>query len=229
MRNIPVFTCPAGTATLVLQEIPFRGLAYVQIRGAEPGRLGELLKDCAAFCRAAGVERVLAAGHPGLAAYPLYAELWRMRAPRSAVPETDAALRPLLPETGEAYRALYNRGMAQVPGAVTCRPEDLPRLLEQGGCYFVYQKSLLLGLGQVEGNRLLSLVAARPGAGSDVAAALLSAVDAPFFELEVAAQNRRAVALYTRLGFSFVERTERWVELPPAVGQTDNPVASSKS
>lgn len=227
MRNIPVFTCPAGTATLVLQEIPFRGLAYVQIREAEPDRLEALLGACAAFCRAAGAERVLAAGHPGLAAFPLYTELWRMRAPRAAVPETDAVLRPLQPETGEAYRALYNRGMAQVPGALTCRPEDLPRLLDQGGCYFAYRKSLLLGLGQIQGNRLLSLVSAQPGAGRHVAAALLGTVDAPFLELEAASENRRAVALYTRMGFTFVERTERWAELPSARGQAGKAGQSS--
>lgn len=220
MRNIPVFTCPAGTATLVLQEIPFRGLAYVQIREAEPDRLGELLGACAAFCRAAGAKRVLAAGHPGLSDYPLFTEIWRMCAPRAAVPQTDAALRPLRPETGEAYRALYNRGMAQVPGALTCRREDLPRLLQQGGCYFVFQNDQLLGLGQALGNRLLSLAAVRPGGGQATAAALLGSLDAPVLELEVASENRRAVALYTRLGFSKQAVTERWAELPVALGQT---------
>lgn len=61
MKDIPVFSCPDGIATLILREVPFRGEGYILVRGVF-GTLEGLLAECAGFCRAAGAERLFAAG-----------------------------------------------------------------------------------------------------------------------------------------------------------------------
>ena len=33
MKDIPVFSCPDGIATLILREVPFRGEGYILVRG----------------------------------------------------------------------------------------------------------------------------------------------------------------------------------------------------
>ena len=57
MKDIPVFSCPEGIATLILREVPFRGEGYILVRGVF-GTLEGLLAECAGFCRAAGAERI---------------------------------------------------------------------------------------------------------------------------------------------------------------------------
>ena len=56
MKDIPVFSCPDGIATLILREVPFRGEGYILVRGVF-GTLEGLLAECAGFCRAAGAEK----------------------------------------------------------------------------------------------------------------------------------------------------------------------------
>ena len=101
MRNIPVFTGEFGAATLILQEIPGRGEAYCVVQWVQPGKTWEFLAECARFCRMAGARRVLASHLPEPPAAPPQVRLLRMACLRSGVPETDAALWPLLPENGE--------------------------------------------------------------------------------------------------------------------------------
>ena len=90
---------------------------------------------------------------------------------------------------------------------------DLPRLLDQGGGYFVHRDGALLGIGQVNGDTLLSLVSCRRGAGRDVAAALISVMQGETVELQVAESNLRARALYEKLGFLTVGAGECWWEI----------------
>ena len=49
MKDIPVFSCPDGIATLILREVPFRGEGYILVRGVF-GTLEGLLAECAGFC-----------------------------------------------------------------------------------------------------------------------------------------------------------------------------------
>ena len=63
MKDFPFFTTEYGVASLVLKEIPYKGEAYITLRDAQPGQEAELLAECVSFCRMAGAEKILAAGH----------------------------------------------------------------------------------------------------------------------------------------------------------------------
>lgn len=213
MRNIPDFECEYGGAQLILQEIPHRREAYCLINYCAEGKQRELLRECALFCRMAGAQRVLALDLPEELGYPIAFRVLRMRAPLSVLPETDASVWPLLPEQGDDYLERYNRAMASVPGARSLTKKDLPGLIAHGGCYFIHRDGQLLGLGQVEGGRILAVAALVPGAGQDVTAALLSVNRQDPGELSVAETNERAVRLYRRMGFVPVAVDEVWREV----------------
>lgn len=213
MRNIPDFECEFGCAQLILQEIPHRHEAYCLVSCAAEGMLRELLAECAAFCRMVGAERVLALDVPEELGYPVAFRIIRMQAELSALPRTDAAVWPLLSQRGEFYIAQYNQAMAQVPGARSLTKRDLPGLLEQGGCYFVHRDGQLLGLGQVDGGKILAVVSLVPGQGQDVTAALLSVNGSSEAELCVAETNHRAIRLYRRMGFVPVAVAETWYHI----------------
>ena len=179
---------------------------------AQPGQTPALLAECARFCRMAGARRVLASRLPETPETAPQIRLVRMTCQRARIPATDAALWPLLPEHGGEFLRIYNERMAEVPAALSLREADLPRLVAQGGGYFVHRDGELLGIGQVEGETLLSLVSCRRGAGRDVAAALISVMQGETVELQVAESNRRAMALYEKLGFVPVGVGECWWE-----------------
>lgn len=208
MRDIPAFTCPYGVAKLILGNIPAFGTAYCLVAAAWD--LPGLMAQCRAFCRMAGAGRIYAGGGqlPGEPAF----RVWRMTAPRQALPPAEAALEPLTAGDGEAYLAWYNRAMAAVPGASALNRAALPALVSGGGCYFVRRDGQRIGLGQVADNRLLA-VAALPRRGREVAAALLAAARGDTLTLEVADTNYPAMKLYRALGFSPAEVVETWWEI----------------
>ncbi len=210
MRNIPAFTCEFGAATLILQEIPRKGEAYCVVQWVQPGQTARLLDACARFCRMAGARKVLASHLPEPPLGPPQVRLLRMTCPRAGLPGADGALWPLLPENGREFLRIYNEGMSRVPLALSLREADLPRLIAQGGGYFVHRHGNLLGIGQVGEDTLRFLVSCCPGAGREVAAALLSVLQADMIQLQVAESNRRAMALYEKLGFSVAGVDECW-------------------
>ena len=81
MKDIPVFSCPDGIATLILREVPFRGEGYILVRGVF-GTLEGLLAECTGFCRAAGAERLFAAGEADFSGYPAAIRILGRSAPR---------------------------------------------------------------------------------------------------------------------------------------------------
>ena len=85
MKDIPVFSCPDGIATLILREVPFRGEGYILVRGVF-GTLEGLLAECAGFCRAAGAERLFAAGEADFSGYPAAIRILGRSAPRESLP-----------------------------------------------------------------------------------------------------------------------------------------------
>lgn len=211
MRNIPVFPCEFGVASLILQEIPSQGAAYCTVQWAQPGKLPALLAQCNAFCRAAGAKIVYADRPPVPGQAPAIV-LRRMTGKKSEIPASRDDLVRLNAENWPQFLALYRQAMAPVPGAASLRPADLPRLLQSGGCYLVQRQGTLLGIGQVSGNQLLSIAAAERGMGMAVAAALLSQCPGPELTLTVAEGNNRAIALYRKLGFQPEKiETQYWI------------------
>jgi len=213
MKDIPIFTTQYGVASLIFKEIPYRGIAYVQIRDVQPGCVSELVEECAAFCRMAGAERVFAAGHDDLAHYPLYCCIEQMSLSVCQPFLPEANLWPVTEETVEKWRAVYNQGMQTVDNASTQTKQDEKEICQSAGAYFVHESGKLLGIGWMEGSRLLAIVSVVPGQGSRVAKTLFSLADSDRITLEVASTNHRAIALYRKLGFVKTGEKSRWYQI----------------
>lgn len=208
MKDIPMFTTEFGVASLILKEIPYRQEAYIRLQATEQPE--ELLRECVGFCRACGAEHFYATGHPHLEQYPPHTAILRLQCAVSALPETDAALFPVLPETLEQWRSIYNEKMARVPNASYMTERDAKTMLETADGYFVHRNGQLLGIGKASGGKLSAIAAVVPGCGKDVVSALATVLTEQTATIEAASTNDRAIKLYTRLGFVPVQELSRW-------------------
>lgn len=208
MRDFPVFTTKNGAASLVLREIPYRGVAYITLRDTQNPK--ELLAECVDFCKMAGAEKIYTTGHDWLEKYPLYTQVVKMQRNREGLPESDAALFPVTEKTVEQWRSLYNERMQNVPGASTMTRMEASELLKKGGGYFVHRNGELLGIGIAREDRIEAIASVKPGAGERVLLALCSALFSENVVLEVASNNDRAIRLYERLGFLKTELLRSW-------------------
>ena len=211
MRDFPVFTTENGVASLVLREIPYKGIAYITL--LDTRKPNELLAECVDFCRIAGAQKICATGHTILERYPVYTSVVKMQCPLASLPESDAALFPMTEKTIEQWRSLYNERMRNVPGASTMTREDGRQLQEKGGAYFVHKGEELLGIGIAREEKIEAIAALKPGAGERVLLALCSALFADDVVLEVAANNEPATRLYERLGFVKTELLRTWYDV----------------
>lgn len=209
MKDIPVFTTDDGVSSLVLKEIPYKGVAFIRVQDVQPGCLDNHLSECIGFCRAAGAERVLASGNPALEQYPLDSIVYQMTL-AGPFPATQDRLWPVTEETVGRWRELYNKGMGPVDNHATLSFFDEKNILSSAGAYFVHAEEKLLGIGWMEGNSLLALVSAQPGMGERTARALLSTVTEDRVTLEVVSKNHRAIRLYERMGFIKSAELRRW-------------------
>ncbi len=206
-----MFVTEYGAASLILREIPYRGIAYIRIRDTrEPEKLAE---ECARFCAMAGAERIYAAGDPWLEHLPFHAAVWEMRGAVSLRQELTKALWPVTRENVSRFRELYNRRMQAVDNAGTLEQKDEKRLAEESGAYFVHDGDALLGLGIVKEERLEALVSLKPGAGEAVLHTLASLNPGEMLTLEVASTNGRAIRLYEKSGFLKTRELSRWFTL----------------
>ena len=125
MKDIPVFSCPDGIATLILREVPFRGEGYILVRGVF-GTLEGLLAECAGFCRAAGAERLFAAGEADFSGYPAAIRILGRSAPRESLLPAPEAVRlvPVTEETAADWAREYNARFRAVPAAESCSPAE---------------------------------------------------------------------------------------------------------
>ena len=214
MRDIPLFTTEFGVASLILKEIPYRQEAYVRLQATQTP--DALIEECVDFCRACGAEKIYATGHEFLENYPLHTAVLQMQRSADSLPQTDAALFPVLPETLEDWRSIYNEKMAAVPNASYMTEKEGKTMLESGSGYFVHRDGALLGIGKVSGNKIEAVAAVVPGAGKDVTLALCSLIHADTISLEVASANMRAIGLYEKLGFLTVNELSKWYVLFPS-------------
>ena len=198
MRDIPVFTTEYGVASLILSQIPYREEGYVHIQSSlEPMKL---LDECVQFLRACGAERVYATGKDVSLDLPVYTQLVQMQIPREALPETDAALWPVLPENVAQWAEIYNQKAAKIPMGAWMTDLQRKELLESGEGYFIHKAGKLLGIGRVGGDTIHFVASLCPGAGREVVAALASIMSEPILRLTVASTNQKALNLYESLG-----------------------------
>ncbi len=208
MRDIPIFTTDQGVASLELSQIPGKGCAYVRIRDVREGKLVPFLRECGNFCANAGAERIFASGKGVEAVLPEQAVIWEMEGP--VQPDFGASLMPVTEKTVESWRQRYNEAMQPVDHARLLAWTERNRILESGGAYFVCDEAGPIGLGWVEGQKLLALAAFLPGQGARVFKTLMGLVPGDKLTLEVASTNLRALRLYERFGFQKIRAVDRW-------------------
>lgn len=201
MKDIPVFSCTEGIATLILREVPTRGEGFVLVRAVFT-ELSALLREGAAFCRAVGARRVYASGEADFSAYPLYTGLVERSVARSALPPAAARAVPVAEAENACWTALYNRRFAAVPAARS--------LSDAGGAYWVLDGEARIGLGRLSGDCLEAVAALVPHRGADCVSALAECAQGERLRLLCARENLPAMRLYDRLGFSEGEVRECW-------------------
>lgn len=213
MRDLPFFITDNGVADLILKEIPYKQTAYIRVREAQPGELGELIGECRSFCRMAGADRIYATGHPELERWPLYTEVLAMRGTAWVDREKLCSLFPVTDQTVARWRGIYNERMASVHNSATLESRDEKRIVESAGAYFVHENGDLLGIGWLEDTALLAVASVKSGAGEKVMHTLMSLVEGSSMTLEVASTNQKALRLYSRLGFLPVKAVSRWFDV----------------
>ena len=209
MKDFPMFTTEYGVASLILKEVPYRQVAFIQVLDAQEGGFAEHLAECVSFCRMVGAERIYAKGHEDLGQYPLHSIVYKMSMPH--IPrEPEAYLWPVTEETVEKWREIYNKGMRPFDNHATMTAHDEKKIMQSGGAYFVHRDGQLLGIGWMGGNELLALVSVVPGMGETVARTLFTTVEDDQITLTVVNTNERAIRLYERMGFLKTGEVSRW-------------------
>jgi hypothetical protein len=211
MRDFPVFTTENGVGSLVLKEIPYRGVAYITI--CDSACPNDFLQECVEFCRAVGAECVYARGHAILERYPLYTIVLRMTGNMAAIDETDAHLFPVTEKTVDRWREIYNKRMECVDNASYMSEAMGKELLTTGDAYFIHRNGELLGIGKAAGNRIDCVASVKPGSGREVVSALVHGLLSEPIELEVASTNTRAIRLYESMGFLKIAEISRWYKI----------------
>lgn len=213
MKDFPVFTTDWGVSSLILREIPYRAEAYIHIQDVQPEGFEEHLKECAAFCRMAGADRVYATGTQLLEIYPEYMSVYEMRGMAWVDPEKMVNLFPVTEQTVGRWRSLMNERLRGVDNAATLTAFDEKKIVQSGGAYYIHENGELLGLGWMEDTKLLLVAAVKPGAGERVMHSLMSLVEGADMTIEVASTNDRAIRLYEKLGFMRTREVVKWYKI----------------
>ena len=210
MKNIPVFTTEAGVASLVLEEIPYKRVAYIKIQSSlTPDKL---IKECVDFCRMAGAEKIYASGHDYLSKYPFHTEMIRMECDKSLLPLTQLKFqrKPIDTESVALWCDIYNKRMHDVPNAATLSVSAVKELISANVCFLIYEGQQLLGIGKIVGNKVDAVATVVPGRGADVMCALCSVIKDESILVEVAVNNIPAIKLYEKLGFQKKNVISTW-------------------
>ena len=208
MKNIPVFTTEAGVASLVLEEIPYKRIAYIRLQSTSSPRA--LLNDAVALCRAAGADTIYACGNDYLKDLPLYTEIVQMECEKRALPTSD--LVPVLVDDTSLnlWCELYNAHMYSVPNAATMTKAKADEMRKTKDAYLVYDGDVLIGIGRATEGKVNALVSVVQGRGRDVMLSLCSLLDTDIISVEVAKTNYKAINLYRRLGFLEKKLISTW-------------------
>ena len=106
-----------------------------------------------------------------------------------------------------------NERMKNVDNAAFLTAFDEKKILSSGGAYFIHHDGELLGVGWMDGAKLLQVASVKSGAGERIMHSLMSLVEGSDMTIEVASTNDRAIRLYERLGFIRVKQICRWYEV----------------
>ena len=212
MKDFPMFDTEYGIASLVLKEIPYKGIAYIILR--EVWDAEKLLNECVSFCRMCGAETICAAGHESLEQYPVHTTILEMRGEATVDKTMLKSLFPVTEATVGKWREIYNGKMYPIDNAATMTAHDEKWILDSGGAYFVHEDGELLGIGWLEDTTLLAVAAAKSGEGKIVMNTLMSLVEGAQMRLEVASTNERAIRLYEKLGFIRTKEVRKWHRIP---------------
>lgn len=208
MKDIPLFETPFGIASLILKEIPYRCEAFVRVQSALPGKVKDLVQECAAFCCMAGAVKVYATGSDELSLYPLHCNVLNMSC--TAHFDAEGKLIPVTEQNVRQWRELYNDKMLTVDNSAYLTGQMEDEIVDSGGAYFVQDEEQLIGLGWVEEGKLIGIVSLQKGRGAQTVRTLLSAQPSEQVCLEVVSTNHRAIRLYERLGFSVTGIRSSW-------------------
>ena len=219
MKNIPVFLGQDGTASLVLKEIPHKGVGYVLLRTIQPGREAGLIQECADFCRSCGADQVLVSQGPEpLSGLPHVCDMLLLQAELATlpVPSHPVELVPICPDNDAIYQRIYNVCFQDVTNAATYDRAEIARIYREQQQAFLALSTdgTPMGIGELHGNELaaIGLTPEYRGKGLSRALALtlLHRCPGPVLELTVASDNAPALALYDALGFRVHRRISAW-------------------
>ena len=211
MKDFPLFDTEFGIASLVLKEIPYKGIAYIILR--EVWDPEKLLAECVSFCRMCGAGLICASGHESLERYPLYTTVLEMRAEATVDISSLKSLFPVTEATVTQWRSIYNEKMRPIDNAATMTAFDEKRIVQSGGAYFVHRQGELLGIGWLRDTELCVIAAVKPGMGWKVMNTMMSLVEGAQLELQVASTNEKAIRLYEKMGFLKVGERSRWYKV----------------
>lgn len=208
MKDFPMFTTENGAASVILKEVPYRGIAYIHLRAAMKPEA--LLADCVEFCRACGAERILAEETRLPEGYPYALSVLEMSGVPALQEHATQNLFPVTEPTVARWREIYNDRMRGVDNAATLESRDEAQILASGGAYFVHRDGKLLGIGWLNEGVLKAVATFERGFGYETLNTLLSVCPGERITLQVASTNARAIALYERFGLLATREVSRW-------------------
>lgn len=214
MKDIPVFTGVHGVATLVLKEIPWSGCGYVIVRSIWTNAEA-FLEECLEFCRICGAEQVYASwGCEALPAPHAY-DMVQMERLKADLPEGQTRLEALTKENAPEFLGVYDRCFRDVPNAASYGQKDVARLLGEDTAWLVRRDGVCAAIAEIskEGLEAVAVLPQFRGLGYDLTLTVLAMVPSKTLRLKVASTNKRAVALYERLGFRKTQVLSRWWKL----------------
>lgn len=210
MKDIPLFATELGVASLTLQQIPYTGCAYIKIQSSADST--EFLRECVAFCKAAGGQKIYASGHECLCRFAQRTEIWQMRAEIPQIDNTDC-LFPVQEHTLDQWLQIYNDRMKDVTNASCLTKSRAKQFVEAGSAYYVHAEGVLLGIGIAADNKIQAIVSCQKGAGERVFKTLCRALTGESVCVEVASNNVPAIRLYEKLGFLKTSVLSTWFDV----------------
>ena len=206
-----------GTASLILREIPHRGIAYIRLLTIRD--LASLVAECASFCRGCGANTVfLTRGPEPLADYPHAYDTLHLHVQKKALlkPTFPFVLEPMTTDNDAIYQRIYNLCFLDVPGAATYDRAEIRRIYEHRQQAFLALDSsgTPCGMGELHDNELaaIGLLPEYRGKGlsRDLALTLLALCPGPDITLITASSNGPALSLYDSLGFTVCGKVSMW-------------------